>query len=1465
MADPRINKRFQNRRENRRLFSPTVSPSLEGNTSAYSLNLDAKSSPSPSNHYAASSIQENWEAGDIDGSGAGVDRTVASPRRSLSPRYSEDYSHKSDTEMSPSQLKYAMNKPFPSGRSQIIHRMLRHGEVIDNESKKSTKTSPRKDYQKIFKEGAEKVVKLNSFKQPDVEDGTSRSNSYISNRVISAPASFSDSLYVPPLSKWKTVYKSSLQRHPRDLEEGRNEDTAESTIKDRHEDSSYSLRKSPASFSYPRNPDSITRAYPGNSKDNLSRKKKGKASANENSEDHPLYFESNKDAAKTVRKNKRIIKPSSRIMRKKYMSAASKDKRDHRQASSPAYKHTHVEVALNSNSTMGLYRRKSVLRKRESTKILGTAAAKANLKFKPGSKSGLVQHRQRHQLSTKPKQSVIISKPELRTTVSHRTSIKEVEENVGLASMSNMSNIVESNTNSSARHHGPFLAAPRVKRKESLLSAPSGIPIESVYNVRNKKADGKYTGRNSHLGSEQMNDVLDDIDVISRKKRYTNYLRRGEGVKKRRNGHFHKEASLRSAWSEKAKTDRRNGMYDYEEQKNDILRHESGYKYDSYNLRRERRGSDGEARTQISHHHGDLESHSVIEEEEEKGNRRRKPREWKARNEHAGVDNMRDSTDLKSRRARDIDPDDYQGGEDEFDEIIKRWKERRNVSNSKRRHMKVDDNSTTPVVDQYSERAILTPDLPKKKKRDHQDGNSVDTKLQFHLKFNTLYTYDEHGNVIPPWRRERLESQIPRIVKRRVKLIRNDHSGPPQWILYHDYGKNGNDPHANNSNLYEQQRKLSDALNRQRYKLNHQDEQDYNRFNHQQQQLHPKRNHANAILINSSQAAIIFAQINLLKKYFELLIDYTSRTRWERACVSALCERRAETHLPYVFRRWHAMYRAVRWHRLRLLSISVMKWKMYKIECFKDRERMTHASMYFKLKNTLHGVRRWREYANKKIVMGRLKLRAIKFQNFNAKKKHFAAWSSASRILTSFETKMDVAEESNRFRLMHKAFNTMKMNVGICVLINLLDLKRARALLKNTFLIWCSRTKLTVCVHGGLEKAILYNNLRILGRAFWAWENTTKGHIAEANAKWYSIQQDKRRAIKSWYDFAVSRRSYRSKSRAARVYYRVRKLQIVFENWKDWTKDRQMEDQAALFHDLRGLTRGVYRWNQFVHTRKLYRLQKKKAALQFFYIMFRRWKRSNERSRKERLAVIFAATNRKKKSLQLLFQHSKRNIKDRAQTYVALAFFRRTTLYSKFRKWDKYAIERRIMYDNIVRGKNHYKKVLRSKVLRGFRLEVLEGKEMLRSALQLRRAHDSSKVQHCIQFWHWWAHRDRAISQYFFQRRVAIIFVGWRRYVETRRMEKESLYLAKLKFKSSLFSKTFDAWRDITATLILRRQVNHGAIVWGNRKLLSRKLRGWRSRAKSMAVHRGKIRLANDFARLVLMNKVLISWQALLH
>ena len=346
IAEPRINKHFQNRLENRRRFSPTISPSSVGSngSSGYSRKLNGNPSPRPSDLYAASLMQEISESGSIDGPGANADSKVASPRHSPSPHYSEDFNNTSDAEMSPSQLKYAVNKPFASGRSQIIHRMLRHGKSADTQSKKSAKRRPRKDYQKIFKEGAEKVVKLNSFlrspKHPDIGQEDSRGNTASINRVISAPASFSDNLYVQPLSKWKTVYKSSLQRKRHNLDGGKNKDPAESTAKDRHEDS-YSLRKSPASFSYPKNPESIASAYSRNKKDTSPREKNTKAWENENYKDHPLYFESNKDAAETVRKNKRVIKPSSRIMRKKYLSAVSKDKSDRQKFITCIQTHSH--------------------------------------------------------------------------------------------------------------------------------------------------------------------------------------------------------------------------------------------------------------------------------------------------------------------------------------------------------------------------------------------------------------------------------------------------------------------------------------------------------------------------------------------------------------------------------------------------------------------------------------------------------------------------------------------------------------------------------------------------------------------------------------------------------------------------------------------------------------------------------------------------------------------------------------------------------------------------------------------------------------------------------------------------------------------------------------------------------------------------------------------------------------------
>ena len=45
-----------------------------------------------------------------------------------------------------------------------------------------------------------------------------------------------------------------------------------------------------------------------------------------------------------------------------------------------------------------------------------------------------------------------------------------------------------------------------------MLSTPSGMPVESVYNVRNEKADGRYAGKHSRRGVEYVDHLFESDD-----------------------------------------------------------------------------------------------------------------------------------------------------------------------------------------------------------------------------------------------------------------------------------------------------------------------------------------------------------------------------------------------------------------------------------------------------------------------------------------------------------------------------------------------------------------------------------------------------------------------------------------------------------------------------------------------------------------------------------------------------------------------------------------------------------------------------------------------------------------------------------------------------------------------------------------------------------------------------------------
>ena len=52
------------------------------------------------------------------------------------------------------------------------------------------------------------------------------------------------------------------------------------------------------------------------------------------------------------------------------------------------------------------------------------------------------------------------------------------------------------------------------------------------------------------------------------------------------------------------------------------------------------------------------------------------------------------------------------------------------------------------------------------------------------------------------------------------------------------------------------------------------------------------------------------------------------------------------------------------------------------------------------------------------------------------------------------------------------------------------------------------------------------------------------------NATEHFVFQSKRRAIKQWYNFTLSHNQHKSKTQAARYYYRIHKLQLLFRDWK---------------------------------------------------------------------------------------------------------------------------------------------------------------------------------------------------------------------------------------------------------------------------------------------------------------------------
>ena len=887
-----------------------------------------------------------------------------------------------------------------------------------------------------------------------------------------------------------------------------------------------------------------------------------------------------------------------------------------------------------------------------------------------------------------------------------------------------------------AAHLGPFLLAPRVKRKDSMLSSPSGLPVESIYNVRNERADGQYAGPRSVRGNRYPR--MPAPVPMPEKKKHTNFLKRGHGQKRLQK------------------------------------------KFKHVGVLREQNDRSTVAK-------GKIASQYMFKNSEP------------------------DETP-RQRRARDIDAHDYQGGEGELDEMIRRWKQRRDsdssnvnrtkaVRRAKDAHQAIFEAPQSPAGVFHDE---------KSKARGTVYGTPPESKEWDRGTFKDSLHYGRPLGNDPPWRRARATL----FQDRRLQIVRPSHGGPAQWLLRH-----GNSSGPGHSGRYD-----------------------------------------GAMLITAAQAAVIFRQTNLLKRAFMTLRDYSDRRRWEQAAVAAMCERRAEAHVPSVLSQWRSLFKAVRWHRLRTLTIFLDCWSEFTKDERREKRSMLHAKTYFDLRSGLLAVRKWREYSCRCVVISELKSRADTFWRRRCLISCISTWSSVAKRLAKERAQMLVAGNAHRQGVLRQYFKDFKDGVGMSILENLMEARRNGVLVRRCFFGWANTSGFQERLEEKMLEAQMYDRLTALSRCFWQWENYTKARAAERLSVLHWNFRAKRVAAKKWFAFTVTKRVQRQNSALAVARHRQKVLFGAFDSWHDLATVASAERRAAMYCRLRSIVGGVSKWVTFVEEKRSYRGKRLTAKAHYLKYLVNRWRRFVRHTITLKKSARHWEIAAARSAVKALRWNSQSRIQRRAQNFVANAFARQKRMIRGMILWQQHVDEVWVDREKYGVAVQAYHYCILRKALRGLRLEMVFSKGQDQSALRLRRKFQCSLVRRLLRFWHWYAHRDRALRQYFFQRRTAVIFVAWQRFLEIVRMERESVLLAKLHFRGKCLQKHLVAWKDAAITLLLRRQIIRGAMAWGNRKLGARVLKAWRRVVHMRAVWRGKCRIADDFSRLVLLNRCLLHW-----
>ena len=762
------------------------------------------------------------------------------------------------------------------------------------------------------------------------------------------------------------------------------------------------------------------------------------------------------------------------------------------------------------------------------------------------------------------------------------------------------------------------------------------------------------------------------------------------------------------------------------------------------------------------------------------------------------------SSTRSRERERDLDMHDYQGGDGELDEIIRRWKQRRGDGGenvSKRQT----DGVPQSIYEAPNSSFARTPDIIAPRMSHTPSSMYATPPSNYNCVFQSKSAHEKD----PPWRRPIKHKKA---YERRLQIVRSSHGGPPQWFLQNGHWAGGS------------------------------------------------MRHPGTMSITSAQAAIIFCQTKTFERTFFALRDYADRRRWEEAAVAAICERRAEAHVPTVLDHWRSLFKAVRWYRLRTLSIFIDCWAIYTADKKNSHAAMLKAHVYFELRHGLFAVRRWREYACRRTVLSEWRGLAYAHWKKHLLLKMFRKFARKVQALKEYQRKSDSAEKKLIQNMMRKYFHVLKETTSASLLEEVMEARRNGVLVRKCFVAWTNITDQEEDKEGQLIKATLYARLLTLGNAFWRWDSFAKTLMSQKLSALHWDFRSKSTAAKRWLNFVLERKTRRKGNELAIAMHRQRVHSVHFVRWRRNVKFHRAEEKGAMYYHLKIAVDGLAKWLDFVDSKRASRRKARLAQAHFKQKLWKCWVLYTIFSLKKKAAIAHWQRSAARRGVKWLHEFTQAAIQQRAHEYVADTFARRSLA-----KWTLKSWQDGVDAINSFKAKESvavlkYNQSLTLNAIRMLRLEINSSKEMNALALALRRTFEAAMVCRLLRFWNWYAHRDRALRQYFFHRRVAVIFVAWRHYLELRRMEKESHLLAKLHFRGTCLKKHMAAWKDVAVTLLIRREVVRGAVAWGNRKLMLRKLRLWHLVVQQRSIFRGKYRMADAFHRLVVINRCLLHW-----